>query len=71
MPEQLATGKDEAGSSLKGTDDGRALFGRDDNSETWLRVSALLQIARHAGKRIVRVSTDQTHCADDKHENNG
>jgi hypothetical protein len=40
-------------------------------SETWLRVSALLQIARHAGKRIVRVSTDQTHCADDEHENNG
>jgi hypothetical protein len=35
------------------------------------RVSVLVQIARHSGKRIVRISTDQTDCADDYDENYG
>jgi hypothetical protein len=36
-----------------------------------LRASVLLQTAGNAGKRIVRVSADQTDCADDYDENYG
>src|SRR6266849_3059017 len=35
------------------------------------RVSVLLQSVRHFGKYIVRISTDQTECADDYDENYG
>jgi hypothetical protein len=33
--------------------------------------SVLIQVIRHRGKRIVRVTADQTDGADDQHENRG